>query len=164
MRVFKQLPSAEELRAVFQYDPATGILTRFLYGEVVVAGHIHRDTGYLQVGYGGPGKVWSGHRLIWKLVTGVDPGTQQVDHINRVRHDNRWSNLRLVDMSEQMANRSVFRTSSTGLKGAYKANTNRKNYKPYKSSIMRDGKSVFLGLFDTAEEAHLAYIKAGGLV
>lgn len=163
MKAFKQLPPAEELRAEFFYDPDLGLLLRRLNGRVIEAGYISKTTGYLQVGFGGPGKLWVGHRLIWKIVTGDDPGNMQVDHINRIRHDNRWKNLRLVDMSDQMANRGVLKTNSSRLKGAYKTSDRRPNRKPYRSSIMRNGKSVFLGYFDTAEEAHAAYIKAGGI-
>lgn len=163
MRSFKQLPSVEALRAEFSYDPETGILLRNRYGNIVKAGYVSKWDGYVQVGFGGPGKLWMGHRLIWKMVTGDDPGDMQVDHINRVRHDNRWLNLRLVDMSAQMANRGVMRTNGSKLKGAYRVSDKRPNRKPYRSSIMRNGKSVFLGYFHTAEEAHAAYIRAGGL-
>lgn len=163
MSQFKELPPLAALRENFVYDPELGLLLRRTRTQLVNAGCISKRTGYLQVGFGGKGKMWSGHRLIWKLFTGEDPGILQVDHINRVRHDNRWANLRLVDMSTQMANRGVMATNSTGMKGVYR-NHKFNTSLPYKSSIMRNGVHVFLGYFATATEAQAAYIAAGGIV
>lgn len=162
MRAFKQLPDVADLRREFDYAPESGLLFRKTQKGLIVAGNVNKNDGYLQVGFGGPGKMWSGHRLIWKLVTSDDPGALQVDHINRIRHDNRWCNLRLVDMSTQMANRGVLATSSTGIKGVYK-NCKPNTSLPFKSSIMRNGRHVHLGCFATADEAQAAYLAAGGL-
>jgi len=38
------------------------------------------------------GKAYKAHRLIYLLVTGIDP--EQIDHINGICNDNRWCNLR----------------------------------------------------------------------
>ena len=95
------------------------------------------------------------------MVTGVDPGRFTIDHINRNRNDNRLSNLRLADHSLQKQNRGVLSTSTTRLKGAFRSN--RKHGRPFKSAIMRNGVRVSLGSFDTAEEAHAAYVRAGGM-
>lgn len=161
MRNFKALPPLEALRNEFDYDPDTGLLMRRTAKGLVLAGSINKYDGYLQVGFGGPGKLWSGHRLIWKWVTGDDPGSFQIDHINRIRHDNRFCNLRLVDSYEQMANRGMLRTNSTGFKGVHRYTKGSKQC--FRSSINKGGKRVFLGLFKTAEEAHAAYIAAGGV-
>jgi hypothetical protein len=159
MPKFKPLPPVEVLRAELEYLPKEGILLRRYKNDLFLTGYVATD-GYLVVGLGGPGQLWQAHRLIWKLVTGKDPGEHEIDHINRDRIDNRWNNLRLVDRYEQMANRGKLCTNSSGLKGVY---TTSKGTKPYKSSIMRNGRVTFLGYFSTAEEAHNAYINAGGL-
>jgi hypothetical protein len=93
-------------------------------------------------------------------MTGEDPGLMTIDHINRVRDDNRWCNLRLADYSLQKQNRGVLKTSSTKLKGAFVAK--RPWGKPYRSAITRNGVRISLGSFNSPEEAHQAYIKAGG--
>ena len=45
------------------------------------------------------------HRLVWKWVTGEEPGVT-IDHINRQRSDNRFWNLRIADWVTQMNNRA----------------------------------------------------------
>lgn len=45
------------------------------------------------------------HRLIWLYVTGsFPPEGMEIDHINRIRNDNRWCNLRLVNSTENKLN------------------------------------------------------------
>ena len=44
------------------------------------------------------------HRVILTTFVGKSSG-HSVDHINRIRHDNRLSNLRWATRSEQMLNR-----------------------------------------------------------
>lgn len=155
----KALPPCEYLRKDFKYEPDTGYLYR-----VAKSGKIRLCTsqctqGYIRVKYK---KVnYKASRIIWCMVTGADPGRLTVDHINRKRNDNRLSNLRLADHSLQKQNRGVLSTSATGLKGAFR--NKRKHGRPFKSAIMRNGVRISLGSFDTAEEAHAAYVRAGGM-
>ncbi|MCJ2709130.1 HNH endonuclease, partial [Escherichia coli] len=55
--------------------------------------------GYLMIMING--KAYPAHRLAWLIVYGTMPDGF-IDHINRVRTDNRISNLRLVTHSENM--------------------------------------------------------------
>lgn len=80
----------------FEYDPNTGILTR--WGEPV--GHRNWD-GYLMVKF--QNKSMRVHRVAFFLMTGRWP--THIDHINRVRTDNRWNNLREVQPSQNSQNR-----------------------------------------------------------
>ena len=57
-----------------------------------VAGFFNKSTGYTEVRIGND--LYRAHRLIYKLVHGVDPLI--VDHINSNRSDNRIENLRSV--------------------------------------------------------------------
>lgn len=50
-------------------------------------------------------KTFKVHRLVAETFLGEKDGNYQVDHINRVRHDNRLENLRWVTPSENNANR-----------------------------------------------------------
>lgn len=93
------------------------------------------------------------HRLIWKLVTGEDPNGQ-IDHVNLDKGDNRFSNLREATVSTNQCNTRP--RAQSGLKGAH---WNRfRGY--WQSAIKFDGRTVNLGRFDTAEEAHAAYCDA----
>jgi len=56
-------------------------------------------------------------RVIWKLVYGYDP--TEIDHINRVKTDNRLSNLRDVDRTTNCSNRGLLRNNTSGVSGVY---------------------------------------------
>jgi len=59
--------------------------------------------GYIQISIGG--KCYSAHRLAWLYEFGHFPKLQ-IDHINRVRDDNRIDNLRDVSGKVNMSNKS----------------------------------------------------------
>jgi hypothetical protein len=90
----------------------------------------------------------------------ADSGKGGVDHINGKSWDCRKSNLRAATNSQNQANRGVSIRSTTGIKGVFK-NTPTPKWKnpkqPYKSSIRVRGNSIFLGYFDTIEQAKEAY-------
>lgn len=93
------------------------------------------------------------HREILGLVRG---DKRIVDHINGIKHDNRRSNLRLCTTAENQRNRGKNSNNTSGFKGAHwNTATGR-----WKSAIRVDRKDVFLGYFDTPEEAHKAYCAA----
>jgi len=102
------------------------------------------------------GRLYLAHRLVWLLTHGSWP-SQDIDHINGVRCDNRPDNLRDVDRATNIQNiRGPYSTSRTGLLGAYVC----KATGGFQSSIHANGRTVSLGYFTTAEEAHAAYMKA----
>lgn len=49
------------------------------------------------------GQSWAEHRVIWKMVHGVDP-VGVIDHINGIRDDNRIANLRDVTPAQNGLN------------------------------------------------------------
>ena len=78
--------------------------------------------------------------------------TQLVDHINGDRLDNTRNNLRLATPSQNCAN-SANRPRRSGFRGVYP-------HKPtgrWLAQISIDGRVRHLGIFDTAEEAAVAY-------
>jgi hypothetical protein len=76
----------------------------------------------------------------------------QIDHINRNRLDNRRENLRLVEQRTNM-NNVDFVLNSKGYHFQKKTNK-------YRVQIGNYGKKIFVGLFDTPEEARAAYVEA----
>lgn len=101
----KELPSYEVLNEYFEYDKSTGILVtkkklanRCPKGSVVGS---KSSEGYLRVCF--KGKHYPIHRIIWKLVTKEEPVI--IDHINHVKDDNRFENLRSVTYQINNINR-----------------------------------------------------------
>ena len=149
--------SADIARQLFNYDPATGLLTwsvrRRRASPGSRAGSVNHD-GYIRV------KVLQSqhfaHRIAWLLQTGEWP-KGEVDHRNGVRDDNRWSNLRDVDRSVNMQNqrRAQRNNVSSGLLGVRAHQTGK-----WQARIRHGSKQLYLGTFDTPEQAHAAYLIA----
>lgn len=71
------------------------------------------ESGYRYVRH--EGQLYRQHRVIFFLHYGYWPN--EIDHINRVRHDNRIENLRDVTHSENNQNKVVRKDSRSGIKG-----------------------------------------------
>lgn len=80
----------------------------------------------------------------------------EIDHINGNALDNRKENLRICDRSQNMRNTKISSSNSSGYKGV----TFNKKLKKWYSQIMLNKKNIYIGLFDTKEEAYAAYCKA----
>lgn len=96
------------------------------------------------------------HHLAWLWKYGKFP-EMQIDHINRVRSDNRIENLREASPMENSQNRMSPRAgSSSRFIGV--------GYKPlakkWQSRIMHAGKATYLGMYETEEQAASAYLEA----
>lgn len=150
--------TAERLREVLKYDPATGVFTwlvrtsiRITVGKV--AG-VKNTPGYVVVGI--DGRLYNASRLAWLYVKGEWPNGE-IDHLNGIRHDNRFENLRDVTKAVNMQNRRrAPRHSKTGLLGVTKYMFG----DGFVTHISVAGKARHLGVYKTAQEAHDAYVKA----
>lgn len=89
-------------------------------------------------------------RVAWLLMTGDWP-EHTVDHIDGDARNNAWDNLRDVTQGENNMNKRSYKCNKTGYKGAYIAG------KRFGSYLYKDGKSYYLGTYDTPEEAARAY-------
>lgn len=78
------------------------------------AGCKHKVNGYWDVKING--ELYKGHRIVLAL-HGVDCGNLQVDHINRIRSDNRLVNLRVVDRPTNLRNQGIYGSNKTGING-----------------------------------------------
>lgn len=93
------------------------------------------------------------HRIIWALVFDFIPEDMQIDHIDADSTNNRISNLRLANASQNGANTRIRKRNTTGCKGvSFEKYTNR-----FKASIMVRGVQRTIGRFDSAQEASKAY-------
>lgn len=144
-----------ELLELFEYNEYTGkLIWKISRSNVIKVGqevnHISKK-GYVQVRLNG--KLWMVHRLIWLMKTGAFPKLH-IDHINGIRHDNSWSNLREVDRFLNMQNmRKAHKDSSTKTLGV----TFDKQSGKYKAQMLRNGKIVLSKKFDTIKDASDCY-------
>ena len=148
--------TAERLRELLHYDPATGIFTRLVKARSAacgaVAGTAH-NRGYLVVRL--DGKKYLMHRLACVYITGHFPA-HGMDHINGIKDDNRWNNLREANQSENSQNRRLRKDSTTGVTGV----SFKKEVRLWVAVIFIEGVSKHLGYFASLEEAAKARAKA----
>ena len=149
--------TSERLKELVIYEPTTGIFTwRISRGGCVKQGATAGSltNGYVSIAI--DAKRYKAHRLAWLYVFGVWP-KDEIDHIDTNKSNNRIANLREATHSENMQNqRSSPKTSATGLMGAHFY----KRTKKWQASITVGGNLKHLGYFNTANEAHDAYLKA----
>ena len=140
--------TAEKLRSILRYDPETGHFYRYKASSKTVAGakagFIHRF-GYVVIRV--DMTVYKAHRLAVLYMTGEWP-KNEVDHINGIRHENQWSNLRDATRPENHQN-----LAGVGVQYC-------KQRKKWRARIKSLGKEHHIGRFDTREEAHAAYLRA----
>lgn len=142
------------LKELLEYDPSTGVFKwiaqrgRSKAGDVAGADH---HSGYWRIRI--DGILHNAHRLAWLYMTGAWP-EHDIDHINNIKSDNRFANLRKATRSQNIANRAVPHPNPTGFKGV------RFNGASYTASITVKRKARFLGAFDTPEEASAAFSRA----
>jgi hypothetical protein len=158
--------TAARLREVLHYDPVTGVFTwlprPFRLGKLVraektwntryagCAAGCNNGEGYFVIGI--DGDLHLAHRLAFLYQTGVWP-TDQIDHNNMDRADNRWCNLREATDIQNKANRCVLSTNKSGFAGVC---WNKSNRKWHARIRVDDDKQRHLGYFDRLE--HAAYI------
>lgn len=160
MAKHRPLPSQERLQELFEYSVITGELrwkakssvkaTRTLVGSLAT----NLNGSHFQTRV--DGSLYMTHRLIWRLITGDDPGCLEVDHVDLCKTNNSWHNLRLATRGENQHNRPSYRSNKTGYKGV----SYYQRYGKYLASIRVQGRTKTIGYFQTPEEAHTAYCKA----
>lgn len=147
--------SLEFILCLLSYDPGTGEfvwLKRVSRGTKsgFIAGHICKTNGYRTIRI--KGKDYRANKLAIFMTTGIWPDGI-VDHVNGVKSDDRIGNLRKASHTENMRNSKTRTDSVSGLKGACLDKRSGK----YVSSITVNRKRIYLGRFDNAEDAHMAY-------
>lgn len=102
----RPLPDAADLWDRYSYNPLTGELFSLKHPKRKSFGYKDK-LGYLStvIRWHGKSQNVMIHRVVWKWITGKEPG-MTIDHINRVRHDNRFWNMRIADMVMQRNNRN----------------------------------------------------------
>lgn len=151
--------TAERARELVRYEPETG---EFYYTKRM-SNFCRKDGRAGTTGQRGvriirlEGKTYLAHRVAVLLMTGQWP-VHEVDHIDGNPGNNRWENLRDIPHKNNVYNmrHTPSHKKYSALMGAQWCQQG----KLWKSSICIDGKVVRLGVFESAEAASAAYLKA----
>jgi hypothetical protein len=135
----------ERLKELLDYNPKTGVFTWKVRisrcEEGRQAGSRDKD-GYVIVRIAR--KDYKAHRLAYFYMTKEWP-SGIMDHINRIRSDNRWINLRTVTEPLNLVNKSDLKNNTSGVKGVHWEKGRRKWVARLSSKVKKR--------FDTFEEA-----------
>jgi len=158
------LPSIEELRRRFSYDPESGIIrTREREGHDALSlaynrRYANKPIGCLMnVGYWWikVGKCCHlGHRIAWALHYGAWPDGE-LDHRDGNKLNNAITNLRRSNRVQNSVN-----SRRSGGASIYKGVTRAKDRKKWRCYIKSAGQSIYLGTFAREEDAAEAYMRA----
>lgn len=95
------------------------------------------------------------HRVAWALSYGAWP-KDQIDHLNRIKSDNRLVNLRAATNAQNQHNTAISVRNTSGFKGVSQIRGSRK----FRATVEAHGVAYHLGRFDCAEDASAAYVAA----
>ncbi len=143
----------EYLKSILHYDPETGV---FMWIEAKKGRQLETPIGsknykgYLLLYIND--RLHRCHRLAWLYMTGKWPDNH-IDHINNIKNDNRWSNLREANNQLNHYNLLKPKNNTSGAKGVRKLKTGK-----YQARIKYDQKEIYLGVYNTLEEASNVYL------
>jgi HNH endonuclease len=145
----------ERLLHLIDYDPQTGVFCwkncYFKSWRGKKAGSINGE-GYVHIKI--DQRNYQAHRLAWFFVRGEWP-RQEIDHVNALKADNRFSNLRESTHGENQQNVTrAQRNNRSGYLGVAISNGG------FVATIYADGRRHHLGRFNSAEDAHDTYLRA----
>ena len=148
----QKIPSAEWMREHFAYHESGNLIRLKRIGTRGKAGllakPIRHHTGYMYM------KIFdvmvAYHRAVFAVVHGRWPNGD-IDHINRVRHDNRIDNLRECTKSQNSHNTEMNKRNVSGFRGVTWDSLGKR----WRITQMFEGKRWYFGYSDSAEEGYL---------
>lgn len=157
------------VKEAFDYDPDTGVAT----WRVRPMHHFNTEHGWRTANgkYAGQpcahligcgyariklnGRQYKLHRLVWLWSHGTLP--KVIDHINGVKTDTRLCNLRAATTAQNVRNSKKQSGTLSKLKGV----TYHHRGGCWQAQIQHNYQYVYLGSFNTEQEAHNAYCEKG---
>ena len=145
--------SQKRLRELLHYDPTTGLFTRLTQikgaGKIgSIAGYTRKD-GYVKIFI--DGKYYNASHLAFIYMKGINP--KIVDHVNNIRYDNRWINLRECTTRQNAQNTKAIKNTISGKLGVTPSGN------LWKAHICDNGYNKYIGRYSTIDEAHAAYLE-----
>jgi hypothetical protein len=169
----RQYPTQEEIKKYLSYDPETGV---FIWKEkqqsywpegkyqkmncmawnAKYAGKVvgtKTDAGYINIQM--KMRNLRAHRLAWIYMNG-DNSFTEIDHINRIKDDNRICNLRVVDRRRNTHNYLLAENNHSGVRGV----SWNKQFFRWEVKIKINSESVHLGIYKDFDDAVKARYEA----
>jgi len=144
------------IKELFRYDRKTGhLIYRKRCGHNtpgMIAGSNNHPSGYRRIGI--DGKYYAASHLVWLYHKGWWP--PELDHRDLNKQNNKISNLRLANRTQQNANQRARINNVLGIKGVHV----RKDTGQFRATITIYRKQRCLGSYWTLEEARMAYVRA----
>jgi hypothetical protein len=151
----------ERAAELLSYDPETGAFTWRIKKGTSKAGApagYQNPRGYLMITI--DRRLYRAHRIAFLIMTGSWP-VFGVDHINGIKNDNRWRNLRDVPDEVNIQNKHHPKGGRKNCALPLGVSLSPKSsIRPYRAKIQVGGKTIHLGSFPTPNEAHDAYLTA----
>ena len=141
----------EALKELLSYNPDTGEFAYLQAASGRYAGLISgcKSAKYIHIMIGG--KLFYLHRLAFLYMEGVMPAVA-VDHIDRDRRNNKWSNLRQATTKENNMNRGMDSRNKSGYNGVGW----HKQRGKWRARVGHNGNDISLGLFSCVHKAGAA--------
>ena len=140
----------KELKRILYYEEDTGLfIWKYSTGMKSVRGDVAGGfsvNGYIVIGI--YGKSYRANILAWFYKNGYWP-EGIIDHKDRIRHNNRWCNLREISHQCSVRNRNTPCNNISGIVGVSWCKINNK----WKVSICVNYKRKYLGMFSNKTEA-----------
>lgn len=144
--------TVKKLKEILSYDPLTGkfawiksLSNRKPLGSQ--AGYLSKNDGYIYI------RIYkyrtTAQRWAWFYMEGYWP-EHEIDHINRIKTDNRWNNLRHITHRCNSRNTPKRSDNKTGIAGVFE----------HKGGFMARIKKEYLGYFKDKDDAVKARWKA----
>lgn len=146
----REIEAAEYVRSHWRYDAETGQI----HGRCDKPIGTLRKDGALHALVYLPGGVTSVllHRAAWLLRAGEWPAFE-IDHVDGVKSNNRWLNLRSATKAQNQQNRKPISKHGKLIGCTLR-------YNRWLAQIKHQGKVHYIGTFDTQQQAHEAYCAA----
>ncbi len=144
------------LKELVHYEPETGVFTHRISRQGCRAGDAAGcadSAGYWVIKL--DQRKHYAQRLACLYMTGWWP-SDEVDHKDRVRSNNAWTNLRPATDKQQAENRNLYATSTSGFRGVMWREKKRK----YEVRIRHNNTDHYLGLFDSIIDAVAVRLRA----
>jgi hypothetical protein len=138
----------DELKLLLRYEPDTGLFFWLTNKGTAKSGGVAgtpTSNGYTNICVNR--KIYKAHRLAWLYVYGTLP-SNQVDHMNGVKNDNRIVNLRQATNFENAQNHASLGVHLHKEKNKWQARIRVKD------------KRLHLGYFESKQDAICAYLSA----